>query len=58
MKPKEYLKEFELSADKFNNRQFVSKIRNQLYEDFIDLITKTRVTPNTLCGPAVFVNRY
>lgn len=47
MKPKEYLKEFELSEDKFNNRQFVSKIRNQLYEDFIDLITKTRVTPNT-----------
>ena len=47
MKPKDYLKEFELSADKFNNRQFVSKIRNQLYEDFIDLITKTRVTPNT-----------
>ena len=45
MKPKEYLKEFNLSADKFEDKQFTFKLRGQIYEDFIDLITNVRMSP-------------
>ena len=45
MKPKEYLKEFNLSADKFDDKQFTFKLRGQIYEDFIDLITNVRMSP-------------
>ncbi len=45
MKPKEYIKEFNLTADKFDNKQFTFKLRGQIYEDFIDLITNVRMSP-------------
>lgn len=45
MKPKEYIKEFNLTADKFDNKQFTFKLRGQIYEDFVDLITNVRMSP-------------